>query len=114
MRSSSQSFNVVKTLRLQGAGCACSQFRNQSSVPPMAYKEFADAGRMRPSAYSEVMEELFKVTKLLRGRTDYLTDRYSERTQRQMKIISAQVAKILKRNTNSCQSIRGADCSRSP
>ncbi len=43
---------------------------NQSSVP-MAYKEFDEAGRMRPSAYYDrvvdVMEEVFKFTQLLRG-----------------------------------------------
>jgi arsenic resistance protein ArsH len=70
---------------------------NQSSVP-MAYKEFDDAGRMRQSGYYErvvdVMEELFKMTLLLRGRTDYLTDRYSERNERHLTNISAQVAKI--------------------
>ncbi len=70
---------------------------NQSSVP-MAYKEFDEAGRMRPSAYYDrvvdVMEELFKMTLLLRGRSDYLTDRYSERNERQAKILSAQISKI--------------------
>ena len=70
---------------------------NQSSVP-MAYKEFDDAGRMRPSAYYDrvvdVMEELFKMTLLLRGRSDYLTDRYSERNERQMKLIDAAVKRI--------------------
>ncbi len=93
----SQSFNVVNTLRLLGRWMRMFTIPNQSSVP-MAYKEFDEAGRMRPSAYYDrvvdVMEELFKMTLLLRGRTDYLTDRYSERNQRQMKIISAQVAKI--------------------
>ena len=93
----SQSFNVVNTLRLLGRWMRMFTIPNQSSVP-MAYKEFDDAGRMRPSAYYDrvvdVMEELFKMTLLLRGRTDYLTDRYSERNQRQMKIISAHVAKI--------------------
>lgn len=93
----SQSFNVVNTLRLLGRWMRMFTIPNQSSVPT-AYKEFDDAGRMRPSAYYDrvvdVMEELFKMTLLLRGRTDYLTDRYSERSERQMKIISAQVAKI--------------------
>lgn len=93
----SQSFNVVNTLRLLGRWMRMFTIPNQSSVP-MAYKEFDDAGRMRPSAYYErmvdVMEELFKMTLLLRGRTDYLTDRYSERNERQMQVIAAQPAKI--------------------
>lgn len=93
----SQSFNVVNTLRLLGRWMRMFTIPNQSSVP-MAYKEFDDAGRMRPSGYYDrvvdVMEELFKMTLLLPGRTDYLTDRYSERNERQMKMISAQVAKI--------------------
>ena len=70
---------------------------NQSSVP-MAYKEFDDEGRMRPSAYYDrvvdVMEELFKLTLLTRGRTDYLTDRYSERNERAQKAIDRQIQKI--------------------
>jgi len=93
----SQSFNVVNTLRLLGRWMRMFTIPNQSSVP-MAYKEFDDEGRMRPSGYYErvvdVMEELFKMTLLLRGRTDYLTDRYSERNERQTKIISAHVANI--------------------
>jgi arsenic resistance protein ArsH len=64
----------------------------------MAYKEFDDAGRMRPSAYYErvvdVMEELFKMTLLLRGRSAYLTDRYSERNERAAKAIDRQLQKI--------------------
>jgi arsenic resistance protein ArsH len=78
----SQSFNVVNTLRLLGRWMRMFTIPNQSSVP-MAYKEFDDAGRMRPSAYYDrlvdVMEELFKITLLMRERSDYLTDRYSER-----------------------------------
>jgi len=70
---------------------------NQSSVP-MAYKEFDDAGRMRPSGYYDrvvdVMEELYKMTLLLRGRTDYLTDRYSERNERARQAIDRQIEKI--------------------
>lgn len=93
----SQSFNVVNTLRLLGRWMRMFTIPNQSSVP-MAYKEFDDAGRMRPSAYYDrvvdVMEELFKFTLLMRGRADYLTDRYSERNQRQMKAITKLVAKI--------------------
>jgi arsenic resistance protein ArsH len=93
----SQSFNVVNTLRLLGRWMRMFTIPNQSSVP-MAYKEFDDAGRMRQSGYYErvvdAIEELFKMTLLLRGRTGYLTDRYSERNERHLTKISAQVAKI--------------------
>jgi arsenic resistance protein ArsH len=93
----SQSFNVVNTLRLLGRWMRMFTIPNQSSVP-MAYKEFDDNGRMKPSAYYErvvdVMEELFKMTLLLRGRTDYLTDRYSERNERAVKAINNQIKKI--------------------
>jgi arsenical resistance protein ArsH len=93
----SQSFNVVNTLRLLGRWMRMFTIPNQSSVP-MAYKEFDDAGRMRPSAYYDrvvdVMEELFKFTLLMRGRTDYLTDRYSERSERALKAINRQIAKL--------------------
>jgi len=93
----SQSFNVVNTLRLLGRWMRMFTIPNQSSVP-MAYKEFDEEGRMRQSGYYDrvvdVMEELFKVTLLMRGRTDYLTERYSERKERHMKAINAQISKI--------------------
>jgi arsenic resistance protein ArsH len=93
----SQSFNVVNTLRLLGRWMRMFTIPNQSSVPK-AYQEFDDAGRMKPSAYYDrvvdVMEELFKFTLLLRGRTGYLGDRYSERNERQVTAISKLVAKI--------------------
>jgi arsenic resistance protein ArsH len=93
----SQSFNVVNTMRLLGRWMRMFTIPNQSSVP-MAYKEFDDAGRMRPSAYYDrvvdVMEELFKFTLLMRGRTDYLTDRYSERSERAKAAIDRQLKQI--------------------
>jgi arsenic resistance protein ArsH len=93
----SQSFNVVNTLRLLGRWMRMFTIPNQSSVP-MAYKEFNEEGRMRQSAYYDrvvdVMEELFKMTLLLRGRTDYLTDRYSERNELAMKAIDKQIQRI--------------------
>jgi arsenic resistance protein ArsH len=93
----SQSFNVVNTLRLLGRWMRMYTIPNQSSVP-MAYKEFDEEGRMRPSAYYDrvvdVMEELFKMTLLMRGRTDYLTDRYSERNERALKAIDRQIEKL--------------------
>ena len=93
----SQSFNVVNTLRLLGRWMRMFTIPNQSSVP-MAYKEFDEAGRMRPSGYYDrvvdVMEELFKMTLLLRGRSDYLTDRYSERNERSMQAIDRAINKI--------------------
>jgi arsenic resistance protein ArsH len=93
----SQSFNVVNTMRLLGRWMRMFTIPNQSSVP-MAYKEFDEEGRMRPSAYYDrvvdVMEELFKITLLMRGRTDYLTDRYSERSERALRRINAQIEKL--------------------
>jgi arsenic resistance protein ArsH len=93
----SQSFNVVNTLRLLGRWMRMFTIPNQSSVP-MAYKEFDEDGRMKPSAYYDrvvdVMEELVKFTLLTRGRVDYLTDRYSERNERARKAIDRQLQKI--------------------
>lgn len=78
----SQSFNVVNTLRLLGRWMRMLTIPNQSSVPK-AWQEFDDHGRMRPSPFYDrvvdVMEELVKFTLLVRGRADYLVDRYSER-----------------------------------
>ena len=78
----SQSFNVVNALRVLGRWMRMVVIPNQSSVAK-AWQEFDDAGRMKPSSYYDrvvdVMEELVKFTLLVRGRSDYLTNRYSER-----------------------------------
>jgi len=80
----SQSFNVVNALRVLGRWMRMFTIPNQSSVAK-AYLEFDEAGRMQPSAYYDrvvdVMEELVKFTLLLRGRADYLVERYSERKE---------------------------------
>lgn len=93
----SQSFNVVNSLRLLGRWMRMFTIPNQSSVP-MAYKEFDDNDRMRPSAYYErvvdVMEELYKITLLMRGSSAYLTDRYSERSERANRAIDRQIAQL--------------------
>jgi arsenical resistance protein ArsH len=88
----SQSFNAVNTLRLLGRWMRMVTIPNQSSVA-MAYKEFGDSGdmqdRMRPSSYYEriadTMEELVRLTVLLRGQSDMLTNRYSERMEAALK-----------------------------
>ncbi|MDV0437337.1 arsenical resistance protein ArsH [Xanthomonas sacchari] len=82
----SQSFNVVNALRMLGRWMRMVTIPNQSSVPK-AWQEFDANGRMKPSAYYDrvvdVMEELVKFTYLVRGRSDYLVDRYSERKDTQ-------------------------------
>lgn len=88
----SQSFNAVNAMRVLGRWMRMVTIPNQSSVAK-AFEEFDEHGRMRPSAYYDrvvdVMEELVKFTLLVRDRSDYLTDRYSER-----KGAAAQVARL--------------------
>lgn len=78
----SQSFNSVNTLRILGRWMRMFTIPNQSSVA-MAYKEFGDDDRMRPSSYYDrivdVMEELVRMTVLMRPHAVQLVDRYSER-----------------------------------
>ncbi|WP_426265270.1 arsenical resistance protein ArsH [Sphingomonas sp. PWP1-2] len=78
----SQSFNAVNTLRLLGRWMRMFTIPNQSSVA-MAYNEFDENGRMRPSSYYDrivdVMEELVRITVLMRPHAAELVDRYSER-----------------------------------
>jgi arsenical resistance protein ArsH len=93
----SQSFNAVNSLRVLGRWMRMITIPNQSSVP-MAYKEFDDAGRMRPGPLYDrvvdVCEELMKFTLLTRGRADYLVDRYSERKEREPERLKAVAADI--------------------
>ncbi len=78
----SQSFNVVNTLRVLGRWMRMVVIPNQSSVAK-AWQEFDEHGRMKSSPFYDrvvdVMEELVKFTLMVRGRSDYLVSRYSER-----------------------------------
>ena len=80
----SQSFNAVNGLRVLGRWMRMVTIPNQSSVPK-AFEQFDEDGRMKPSPLYDrvvdVMEELMKFTLLLRGRTGYFLDRYSERKE---------------------------------
>ena len=80
----SQSFNVVNQLRVLGRWMRMVTIPNQSSVAK-AWAEFDEDGRMKTSPYYnrivDVMEELVKFTYLVRDRSDYLVDRYSERKE---------------------------------
>jgi arsenical resistance protein ArsH len=84
----SQSFNAVNSLRLLGRWMRMITIPNQSSVAK-AYDEFHEDGTMKDSPYRDrlvdVMEELFKFTVLLRERSEWLTDRYSERREHDYK-----------------------------
>ncbi len=80
----SQSFNTVNQLRILGRWMRMITIPNQSSIPK-AFLEFNDNNRMDKSPLYlrlvDVCEELVKFTWLTRGRSAYLTDRYSERVE---------------------------------
>jgi arsenical resistance protein ArsH len=80
----SQSFNAVNQMRVLGRWMRMFTIPNQSSVAK-AFQEFDADGRMLPSPYYDrvvdVMEELIKITLLLRDRNAVLSDRYSERKE---------------------------------
>ncbi len=78
----SQSFNAVNTLRILGRWMRMFTIPNQSSIAK-AFEEFDETGRMRTSSYYDrivdVMEELVRITMLLRPHSELLAGRYSER-----------------------------------
>lgn len=84
----SQSFNVVNTLRLLARWMRMGCVVNQSSVA-MAWKQFDDEGRMKESSMRDrvvdVMEEFIKLIRINREFAMLLTDRFSERKEREEK-----------------------------
>ena len=80
----SQSFNTVNQMRILGRWMRMITIPNQSSIPK-AFLEFNDGDRMDKSPLYlrlvDVCEELVKFTWMTRGRSAYLTDRYSERVE---------------------------------
>jgi arsenic resistance protein ArsH len=80
----SQSFNAVNQMRILGRWMRMITIPNQSSIPK-AWLEFDGKGRLPKGPFYarvvDVMEELVKFTWLVRGRSDYLVDRYSERVE---------------------------------
>jgi arsenic resistance protein ArsH len=79
----SQSFNAVNQMRILGRWMRMVTIPNQSSIAK-AWLEFED-GRLPEGPFYrrvvDVMEELVKFTWMVRGRSAYLVDRYSERVE---------------------------------
>ncbi|MEL6807376.1 MAG: arsenical resistance protein ArsH [Pseudomonadota bacterium] len=79
----SQSFNAVNQMRILGRWMRMVTIPNQSSIPK-AWLEFKNGRLPSGSFYArvvDVMEELVKFTWMVRGRSAYLVDRYSERIE---------------------------------
>ncbi|MBM2291995.1 arsenical resistance protein ArsH [Sulfitobacter pseudonitzschiae] len=90
----SQSFNAVNQMRILGRWMRMVTIPNQSSIPK-AWLEFQDSRLPEGPFYRrivDVMEELVKFTWLVRGRADYLVDRYSERVE-SVEAVHARVSK---------------------
>ncbi|NQZ24312.1 MAG: arsenical resistance protein ArsH [Colwellia sp.] len=87
----SQSFNAINNMRILGRWMRMLTIPNQSSVAK-AYTEFSENGIMKQSAYRDrivdVMEELMRFTFLTRDQSEFLLDRYSERSASQAKLIA--------------------------
>jgi arsenic resistance protein ArsH len=82
----SQSFNAINTLRLLARWMRMPCVTNQSSVPK-AWQEFNEDGRMKESSYRDrvvdVAEEFAKFSAVIAPVSDELTDRYSERKEKE-------------------------------
>lgn len=85
----SQSFNAVNYMRILARWMRMPCCTNQSSVPK-AWQEFQEeTGRMKPSELRDrvvdVAEEFAKFTAIMTPVSDQLTDRYSERKEKEEK-----------------------------
>jgi len=82
----SQSFNAVNSLRLLARWMRMPCCTNQSSVAK-AWQEFDDHGRMKDSSFREravdCAEEFAKFTAVMAPVSDDLTNRYSERKEKE-------------------------------
>lgn len=82
----SQSFNAVNALRLLARWMRMPCVTNQSSVAK-AWQEFGENGRMKPSGFRDrvvdVAEEFAKFTAVMVPVADDLTNRYSERKEKE-------------------------------
>ena len=99
----SQSFNVVNNLRILGRWMRMFTIPNQSSVPK-AHQEFNNDGTMISSPLRDrvvdVMEELFRMTLLLREKSDWLSHRFSENKTSYSSKLTSDSAKIQTIQTN--------------
>lgn len=77
----SQSFNSINSLRVLGRWMRMFTIPNQSSIAK-AWQEFDSDGQLKDSPYRDrvidILQELLKITLLMRDQSEYLTERYSE------------------------------------